>query len=101
LSFASSKSSDIEVWAPGTGRYLEVSSISNFEDFQARRMRTRYRPQKGAKAEYLHTLNGSGLALPRIFIAVLENYQNADGTVRVPDVLIPYMDGKNSLGASS
>jgi seryl-tRNA synthetase len=101
LSFASSKSYDIEVWAPGTGRYLEVSSISNFEDFQARRMRTRYRPQKGAKAEYLHTLNGSGLALPRIFIAVLENYQNADGTVRVPDVLIPYMDGKNSLGASS
>jgi seryl-tRNA synthetase len=97
-SFASAKTYDLEVFAAGLGRYLEVSSVSNFEDFQARRARIRYRPQKGGKPELLHTLNGSGLALPRTFIAILENYQNEDGSIRVPDVLISYMGGQTKIG---
>ncbi len=91
LGFASAKSYDIEVWAPGCGEWLEVSSCSNCTDFQARRANIRYRPEPGAKPQFVHTLNGSGLALPRILIAVLENYQQPDGSVIVPEVLRPYM----------
>ena len=97
LSFAAAKCYDIEVWAQGVGKYLEVSSCSNFEDFQARRMNLRYRPQVGSKPEFLHTLNGSGLALPRTLIAILENYQSKKGTVRVPTVLRPYLDGLEEI----
>jgi len=93
LSFASAATYDIEVWAPGAGEWLEVSSCSNCTDFQMRRANIRYRPQKGGKTEFLHALNGSGLGLPRTLIAVLENYQQADGSVIVPQVIRPYMDG--------
>ncbi|MBI4334354.1 MAG: serine--tRNA ligase [Chloroflexi bacterium] len=91
IGFASMKSYDIEVWAPGSGEWLEVSSCSNCGDFQARRANVKYRPEPGAKVQFPHTLNGSGLALPRIVIAILENYQQADGSVVVPEVLRPYM----------
>ena len=91
LSFAASKCYDLEVWAPGIERYLEVSSCSNFEDFQARRAGIRFRPERGAKPEYVHTLNGSGVALPRTVIAIIENYQTERGTVVVPEVLRGYM----------
>jgi len=91
LTFASQKTYDIEVWSPGCGEWLEVSSVSNFGDFQARRANLRFRRDPKARPEYLHTLNGSGLALPRTLIAVLENYQQADGTVEVPEALRPYM----------
>jgi seryl-tRNA synthetase len=90
LSFTAAMKYDIEVWAPGCGEWLEVSSCSNFRDFQARRAKIRYRPAPGAKPELVHTLNGSGLALPRVLIAVLETYQRADGSVAVPEVLRPY-----------
>jgi len=80
------------VWAPGAQKYLEVSSVSNFTDFQARRASIRFRDTDG-KVRFVHTLNGSGLATPRTFIAILENYQNEDGTITVPDVLVPYMHG--------
>ncbi len=93
LGFAAAKKYDVEMWAPGCGEWLEVSSCSNCEDFQARRANIRYRPEPGAKPEFVHTLNGSGLALPRVVIAVLENYQQADGSVTVPEVLRPYMGG--------
>jgi seryl-tRNA synthetase len=93
LGFAASKKYDIEMWAPGCQEWLEVSSCSNCEAFQARRAQIRYRPASGAKAEFVHTLNGSGLALPRTIIAILENYQQADGSVAVPKVLRPYMNG--------
>ncbi len=93
LSFAAAKCYDIEVWAAGVGTYLEVSSCSNFLDFQARRGNIRFRPAKGEKPRFVHTLNGSGLALPRTVIALLENCQNEDGSVTVPEVLRPYMDG--------
>jgi seryl-tRNA synthetase len=93
LGFAASKKYDLEMWAPGCQEWLEVSSCSNCEAFQARRAQIRYRPAPGARAEYVHTLNGSGLALPRTIIAILENYQQADGSVIVPDVLRPYMGG--------
>jgi seryl-tRNA synthetase len=93
LSFASAATYDIEIWAPGAGEWLEVSSCSNCTDFQMRRANIRYRPQKGGKTEFLHALNGSGLGLPRTLIAVLENYQQADGSVIVPQVIRPYMDG--------
>ncbi len=92
LSFASAKCYDIEAWAPGQKEWLEVSSVSNFEDFQARRANIRYRDGKG-KIHFVHTLNGSGLALPRIVVAILENYQQADGSVIIPEVLRPYMRG--------
>jgi seryl-tRNA synthetase len=92
MSFASSKTYDIEVWSPATEKYLEVSSVSNFLDFQARRANMRFRDTDG-KVKFLHTLNGSGLATPRTFIAILENYQRADGSVEVPEVLRPYMMG--------
>ncbi len=91
LGFASTKSFDLEMWAPGCGEWLEVSSCSNCGDFQARRANIRYRPEANAKPQLVHTLNGSGLALPRVVIAILENYQQADGSITVPEVLRPYM----------
>jgi len=91
LGFAACKTYDIEVWASGCGEWLEVSSCSNCSDFQARRANIRYRPEGGGKPQFVHTLNGSGLALPRLFIAVLENYQQADGTIMVPGALKDYM----------
>jgi seryl-tRNA synthetase len=91
LGFAACKTYDIEMWAPGCAEWLEVSSCSNCSDFQARRTNIRYRPEPGAKPQLVHTLNGSGLALPRVLIAVLENYQQADGTVLIPEVLEPYL----------
>jgi len=93
LGFTAAKKYDIEIWAPGCAEWLEVSSLSNCEDFQARRANIRYRPEPGANTRYVHTLNGSGLALPRVMIAVLENFQRADGSVRVPEVLHPWMGG--------
>jgi seryl-tRNA synthetase len=98
LSFTAAAKFDIELWAPGVQEWLEVSSCSAFMDFQARRANIRYRPEPGAKPEFVHTLNGSGLALPRVVIAVLENYQQADGTVVVPAVLRPYMGGLERIG---
>ncbi len=93
LGFTAAKKYDIEIWAPGCGEWLEASSCSNCESFQARRAMIRYRPSPDAKPEFVHTLNGSGLALPRTLIAVLENYQQADGSVVVPEVLRPWMGG--------
>ncbi len=93
LGFAATRTYDIEVWAPGQGEWLEVSSCSNVEAFQARAANIRYRPEPGARPEYVHTLNGSGLGLPRTLIAILENYQQADGSVVIPEVLRPYMGG--------
>jgi seryl-tRNA synthetase len=93
LSFTAAVKYDVELWAPGCNEWLEVSSCSNFKDFQARRANIKFKRDKGAKAEYVHTLNGSGLALPRVMIAVLENYQQPDGSIVVPDVLRPYMGG--------
>jgi seryl-tRNA synthetase len=93
MGFAAAKTYDLEVWLPGQGRYREISSCSNCETFQARRADLRYRPAGGGKAEYLHTLNGSGLAVGRTLIALLENYQEPDGTVVVPEALRPYLDG--------
>jgi seryl-tRNA synthetase len=97
MGFASAKTYDIEVWLPGQGRYREISSCSNCEAFQARRADLRYRPIGGGKTDYLHSLNGSGLAVGRTLIAVLENYQEADGSVVVPDALRPYLDGQSRL----
>ena len=84
---------DLELWAPGVQEWLEVSSCSNFEAYQSRRANLRYRPEPGAKPEFLHTLNGSGLALPRVMIAIIENYQQANGSIVIPEVLRPYMGG--------
>ncbi|MCC6964230.1 MAG: serine--tRNA ligase [candidate division Zixibacteria bacterium] len=98
LSFAAAKCYDLEVWAPGVGKYLEVSSCSNFGDFQARRMNLRFRPTEGEKPIFPHTLNGSGLALPRTVIAIMESYQTADGKIVVPEVLRPYMRGLEIIG---
>jgi seryl-tRNA synthetase len=92
LSFAAAKCYDIEVWSPGVDKFLEVSSCSNFVDFQARRSNIRFRDDEG-KVQHVHTLNGSGVALPRTMIAIIENYQREDGTVEVPEVLRPYMNG--------
>ena len=97
LSFTAAAKYDVEVWAPGCHEWLEVSSCSNFGDFQARRANIRYRPALGARPEFVHTLNGSGLALPRVMIAILENYQQQDGSVVVPDVLRPYMGGVEAI----
>ncbi|MCD2198825.1 serine--tRNA ligase [Halobacterium sp. KA-4] len=110
LGFTQAKKYDIEVWAPGDdmpegpeegGRWLEVSSVSNFEDFQARRAGIQYRPERHESAEYLHTLNGSGLAVPRVLVAILEYYQNDDGTVDVPEALQPYMNGQEVVEGSA
>jgi seryl-tRNA synthetase len=90
MSFPSARSFDIEVWAAGSAEWLEVSSCSNCTDFQARRANVRYRPEAGGRPEFVHTLNGSGLALPRVVIALLENYQQADGSVVIPELLRPY-----------
>lgn len=91
LGFSSAKTYDIEVWMPSYNRYVEISSCSNFEDFQARRAQIRFRREKGAKPELVHTLNGSGVAVGRTVAAILENYQQPDGSVKVPDVLVKYM----------
>jgi len=98
LGFSAAKTLDIEVWVPSQGKFREISSCSNFRDFQARRMKARYRNAETGKPELLHTVNGSGLAVGRTLVAVLENYQQADGSVLVPDVLQPYMGGKTQLG---
>jgi seryl-tRNA synthetase len=98
MGFTQSKKYDLEVWSPGIERWLEVSSCSNFRDYQARRMAIRYRPEAGAKPELVHTLNGSGLALARVVAALLETYQRPDGSVDVPDVLRPYL-GRDVISA--
>jgi seryl-tRNA synthetase len=95
LGFASTKSYDIELWAPGCNEWLEVSSCSNCADFQARRANIRYRPSPDTKPQFVHTLNGSGLALPRLLVAIMENYQNADGSIDIPEVLQPYVGEKS------
>jgi seryl-tRNA synthetase len=95
--FSSAKTYDLEAWAPGVGAWLEVSSCSTFSDFQARRANIRFRPAKGEKPRFVHTLNGSGLAFPRTLACILENYQQPDGTVTVPDVLRPYL-GSDRIG---
>jgi len=95
-SFASAKTYDLEVWAPGTNRYLEVSSVSNFRDFQARRASIRFRDHNG-KVQFVHTLNGSGLATPRTFIALIEQYQNEDGSITIPEILRPYLQGLEKI----
>jgi seryl-tRNA synthetase len=91
MGFTQAKKYDLEVWAPGVEKWLEVSSCSNFRDFQARRMAIRWRPEPGVKPELVHTLNGSGLALARVVAALLETYQRPDGSVEVPEVLRPYL----------
>jgi seryl-tRNA synthetase len=93
LGFTAAMKYDIELWAPGCEEWLEVSSLSNCETYQARRANIRYRPEPGARPRFVHTLNGSGLALPRVMIAVMENYQQADGSILVPEVLRPWMGG--------
>jgi len=98
MSFHASKCYDIELHAPAGGRWLETSSCSNFTDFQARRAMIKYRPEPHLKSEFVHTLNGSGVALPRTMVAILENYQNEDGSVTVPEVLRPYMQGQRTIG---
>lgn len=99
LSFGSHKTYDLEVWAPGCGEWLEISSISNIGSFQARRAGIRFRPEEGKGTEYVHTLNGSGLGMPRTLIAVLENYQQADGSVAIPEVIQPLMGGRKVIRA--
>ncbi|MGB3022534.1 MAG: aminoacyl--tRNA ligase-related protein, partial [Methyloceanibacter sp.] len=93
MGFAARKTYDIEVWLPGQGTYREISSCSNCGEFQARRMNARYRPANAKDTRFVHTLNGSGVAVGRALVAVLENYQEPDGSVRVPDALKPYMGG--------
>jgi seryl-tRNA synthetase len=97
LGFTAAKKYDIEMWAPGCQEWLEVSSLSNCEAFQARRANVRYRPEPGARPRFVHTLNGSGLALPRVMIAIMENFQQADGSIVVPEVLQPWMGGIDIL----
>ena len=97
LSFVSANKIDLETWAPGAEEWLEVSSCANFHDFQARRANIRYRPAEGERPRFVHTLNGSGLALPRTMISVIENYQRADGTIEVPEPLRAYMGGMEHI----
>jgi seryl-tRNA synthetase len=97
MSFGSRKTYDLELWAPGVGTWLEVSSVSTFGDFQARRAGIRYRSTKTGKVEFAHTLNGSGVALPRLLIAIIESCQRADGSITVPEVLRPYMGWKTEI----
>ncbi len=99
LGFASTKTYDLEVWLPGQDTYREISSCSNMTDFQARRMKARWRNPETGKPELVHTLNGSGLAVGRTLIAIMENYQQADGSVRIPEVLLPYMNGLTEIRA--
>ncbi|MCP3982549.1 MAG: serine--tRNA ligase [bacterium] len=98
VSFSSAKTYDVEVWLPAQDTYREISSCSNFEGFQARRAKIRYREERGAKPAHVHTLNGSGLAVGRTVVAILENYQQEDGSVVVPEILRPYMHGKERIG---
>jgi seryl-tRNA synthetase len=98
MGFSSAKTYDLEVWLPGQNLYREISSCSNFEAFQARRANIRYRPSGAKKSEFLQTLNGSGLAVGRTYLAILENYQQADGTIRIPEALLPYMNGDTVIG---
>jgi seryl-tRNA synthetase len=95
--FSSAKTFDLEVWLPGQNLYREISSCSNFDAFQARRANIRYKPKGQGKTAFVHTLNGSGLAVGRTWLAILENYQQADGSVRVPDALVPYMGGQRMI----
>lgn len=97
LGFGAAKTYDVEVWIPSEETYREISSCTNYEEFQARRMNTRYRPEKGAKPQFVHTLNGSGLAIGRCVIAILENFQNADGSITIPEVLRSYMGGMERI----
>ena len=97
LGFTAAKKYDIEVWMPSYGRYVEISSCSNFEDFQARRANIKYKDGQGSKAQFVHTLNGSGVAVGRTVAAIIENYQNEDGSITVPEVLVPYMGGKTVI----
>jgi seryl-tRNA synthetase len=90
----------LEVWFPSENNYREISSCSNFKDFQARRAAIRFRRDSQAKPEFVHTLNGSGIAVGRCFAAIMENYQNADGSVTIPDVLIPYMGGLKTISGN-
>ena len=99
LGFSAAKTYDLEVWLPGQGKYREISSCSNMGDFQARRMQARWRNPETGKPELVHTLNGSGLAVGRTLVAVMENYQQADGSIVVPEVLRPYMGGAEVLSA--
>jgi len=99
LGFSSAKTLDLEVWLPGQNAYREISSCSNFEDFQARRANIRFRPEPKSKVEFVHTLNGSGLAVGRTWVAVVENCQQADGTIIIPSVLRPYLDGIERITA--
>jgi len=98
MGFSAQKTWDIEVWLPGQGTYREISSCSACGDFQARRMDARYRPAEGKGTRHVHTLNGSGVAVGRALIAVLETYQNPDGSVTVPSALVPYMGGLERIG---
>ena len=97
LSFAAAKCYDIDIWSAGVGKWLEISSCSNFEDFQARRAGIQYRPSEGGKPRFVHTLNGSGVALARAVVAILENYQTPDGKIVIPEVLRPYMGGLSEI----
>lgn len=99
MGFSSRKTYDLEVWLPGQNAYREISSCSNCGDFQARRMNARYRPREGKGTRFVHTLNGSGLAVGRTLVAVLENYQNEDGSVTIPEALRPYMRGVEVIAA--
>ena len=98
LSFTAASKVDLEVWSPGVEEWLEISSCSNFLEFQARRANIKFRPEGGGKTQFVHTLNGSGLALPRIMIAIMENYQFADGSFEVPKVIQPYLGGQTTIG---
>ena len=100
LGFSSAKTYDIEAWLPGQDAYREISSCSNFEEFQARRAAIRFRREESGKVEFVHTLNGSGLAVGRTLVAVLENYQQADGSVLIPEVLRSYMGGVDRITAA-
>ena len=97
VGFSSANTYDIEVWMPSYGRYVEISSCSNFEDFQARRAQIRFKDSAADKAKFVHTLNGSGVAVGRTTAAILENYQNSDGSVTIPEVLRPYMGGLEKI----
>ena len=99
IGFGSCKTYDLEVWLPSQNKYREISSCSNCEDFQARRMNLRYRPADGSRPRFAHTLNGSGIAVGRTLIAIIENYQNEDGSITIPEALVPYMDGLTRIDA--
>jgi seryl-tRNA synthetase len=101
MGFAARKTWDIEVWLPGQGTYREISSCSNCGEFQARRMNARYRPEGDKQLRFVHTLNGSGLAVGRTLVAVLENHQQADGSVTIPEALLPYMGGITRIGGGA